>query len=103
MFKMMRDGWRLPRVAYALKAAQAAVDHGRLDVARDWISKAYNTSLDTTFGRTDLINFRLSWAMLSLDLSKRDDTALADQCKRMADLLMARLAAGDYYREPPAP
>jgi hypothetical protein len=99
MFKLLRDAWKLPRVTYALNAAKAAVDAGRLDYARSWMTKAYNMSLDTTFGRTDLINFILVWGLLSEEFRKCGDTAPADQCMKMHHLLQSRFDAGDYYRE----
>ena len=99
MFKLLRDAWKLPRVTYALDAAKAAIDAGRLSDARDWMTRAYHMSLDTTFGRTDRLNFILLWGFLSEDFRNYDDTALADQCKKMHNLLQSRFDAGEYYRE----
>ena len=100
MFKLIRDAWKLPRVTAALDAAKVAIDAGQLELARAWATKAYNMSLDTRFGKADLLNFVLLWGFLSEDFKKRGDTEFAGQCVKMHDLLNSRFYAGDFYREP---
>ena len=96
MFKVFRDSWNAPRIAYALNAAKDAIDTDHLD-AVEWMTKAYKLSLDTRLPRKALIDLILCWGLLSTDFDKHGDAEFAEQCRKMNGLLQSRFDAGDYY------
>jgi len=99
MFKQFRDRRKAPKIMKAITAGNAAITADRIDIAQQWIDRAYKMSLNTTLPRRAHINMITCWGLMSVSLRDKGHMDLADQCTRMSNLLQARFEAGDYYRE----